>query len=106
MTAEIEHPAAPDQGLMALVMMLRFHGIGADPEQIRHRFASTAVGVAEMLRCAKELGLKARSTTSRWDRLGNSALPAIAALKGDRFLILGKLGDDKALVQWPGSPRP
>jgi len=91
---------------MALVMMLRFHGIGADPEQIRHRFASTAVGVAEMLRCAKELGLKARSTTSRWDRLGNSALPAIAALKGDRFLILGKLGEDKALVQWPGSPRP
>ena len=106
MTAEIEHPAAPDQGLMALVMMLRFHGIGADPEQIRHRFASTAVGVTEMLRCAKELGLKARTATSRWDRLGNSALPAIAALKGDRFLILGKIGEDKALVQWPGSPRP
>jgi len=106
MTAEIEHPAAPDQGLMALVMMLRFHGIGADPEQIRHRFASTAVGVAEMLRCAKELGLKARAASSRWDRLGNTALPVIAALKGGRFLILGKIGEDKALVQWPGSPRP
>jgi len=106
MTAEIEHPAAPDQGLMALVMMLRFHGIGADPEQIRHRFASTAVGAAEMLRCAKELGLKARAASSRWDRLGNTALPAIAALKGGRFLILGKIGEDKALVQWPGSPRP
>src|SRR5437764_1981179 len=105
MTAEIEHPAAPDQGLMALVMMLRFHGIGADPEQIRHRFASTAVGVAEMLRCAKELGLKARAASSRWDRLGNTALPVIAALKGGRFLILGKIGEDKALVQWPGSPR-
>src|SRR5437764_1935403 len=106
MTAEIEHPAAPDQGLMALVMMLRFHGIGADPEQIRHRFASTAVGAAEMLRCAKELGLKARAASSRWDRLGNTALPVIAALKGGRFLILGKIGEDKALVQWPGSPRP
>ena len=106
MTAEIEHPAAPDQGLMALVMMLRFHGIGADPEQIRHRFASTAVGVAEMLRCAKELGLKARAASSRWDRLGNTALPVIAGLKGGRFLILGKIGEDKALVQWPGSPRP
>ena len=106
MTAEIEHPAAPDQGLMALVMMLRFHGIGADPEQIRHRFASAAVGAAEMLRCAKELGLKARAASSRWDRLGNTALPVIAALKGGRFLILGKIGEDKALVQWPGSPRP
>ena len=106
MTAEIEHPAAPDQGLMALVMMLRFHGIGADPEQIRHRFASAAVGAAEMLRCAKELGLKARAASSRWDRLGNTALPVIAGLKGGRFLILGKIGEDKALVQWPGSPRP
>src|SRR5438067_4318313 len=106
MTAEIEHPAVPDQGLMALVMMLRFHGIGADPEQIRHRFASTAVGVAEMLRCAKELGLKARAASSRWDRLGNTALPAIAALKGGRFLILGKVGEDKIIVQSPTSPRP
>src|SRR5438045_1728878 len=33
-------------------------------------------------------------------------MPTIAALKGGRFLILGKVGDDKALVQWPGSPRP
>jgi subfamily B ATP-binding cassette protein HlyB/CyaB len=106
MMAEIENLNAPDQGLLALVMMLRFHGIGADSEQIRHRFASKAVGVAEMLRFAKELGLKARAASSRWDRLAKTPLPTIAALKGGRFLILGKVGDDKALVQWPGSPRP
>src|SRR5947208_457063 len=53
MTAENENEnaSAPDQGLLALVMMLRFHGVGADPEQIRHQFAAKAVGVAEMLRC-------------------------------------------------------
>src|SRR5438477_8283422 len=87
-------------------MMLRFHGIGADPEQIRHRFASSTIGLAEMLRCARELGLKARVAGMHWDRLQKTPLPAIAATKDGRFLILGKATNDKALVQWPGSSRP
>jgi subfamily B ATP-binding cassette protein HlyB/CyaB len=95
-----------DPGLTALVMLLRFHGLGTDPEQIRHRFGARAIGVAEMLSCAKELGLKARSRLTIWDRLVNTPLPAIAALRGGGFLLLGKVGDDKALVQSPLSPRP
>jgi subfamily B ATP-binding cassette protein HlyB/CyaB len=106
MTDQSDTQTASDQGLLALVILLRFHGIGADPEQIRHRFAAKAVGVSEMLRCAKELGLKARVATTRWDRLAKTPMPAIAALKGGRFLILGKAGEDKVLVQTPGSPRP
>ena len=94
-----------DPGLAALVMLLRFHGLGTDPEQIRHSFGARAIGVAEMLRCAKELGLKARSRLT-WDRLVNTPLPAIATLRGGGFLLLGKVGDDKALVQSPLSPRP
>jgi subfamily B ATP-binding cassette protein HlyB/CyaB len=108
MTDETENPGAGavDQGLAALVALLRFHGVGADPEQIRHRFGATAIGVPEMLRCAKELGVKARSVTTRWERLAKTPVPAIAGLKDGRFLILGKVGDDKALVQSPTSPRP
>ena len=87
----VDDPGAPDQGLTALVALLRFHGLGADPEQIRHRFGSKAVGVADMLRCAKELGLKARAVTTRWERLASTPLPAIAALRDGRFLILGKV---------------
>src|ERR1700693_6126850 len=80
MTDETENPGAgaPDLGLAALVALLRFHGVGADPEQIRHRFGATAIGVAEMLRCAKELGVKARSVTTRWERLAKTPLPCIA----------------------------
>jgi len=106
MDAESDNPNAADQGLAALVALLRFHGIGADPEQIRHRFGSKPIGVPEMLRCAKELGVKARAVTTRWERLANTPLPAIAGLKDGRFLILGKAADDKALVQSPVSPRP
>ena len=106
MTAENENSGAPDPGLATLVVLLRFHGVGADPGQIRHRFGANAIGVGEMLRCAKELGIKARAATTRWERLGKTPLPAIAALKDGGFLILGKVGDDKIIVQSPASPRP
>src|SRR5438067_13916750 len=88
-----------DQGLSALVALLRFHGVGADPEQIRHRFGTQAIGIPEMLRCAKEMGLKVRTVTTRWERLASNPLPAVAALRDGRFLIVGKIGDDKARVQ-------
>ncbi|UQR65127.1 type I secretion system permease/ATPase [Bradyrhizobium sp. C-145] len=97
---------SPDSGLGALVMLLRLHGIGADPEQIRHRFGGEAISVPEMLRCAKQLGLKARSRTTNWARLAGTPLPAIAALRDGGFLLLGKVGEGKALVQSPSSPRP
>ena len=96
----------PDAGLAALVMLLRFHDIGADPNQIRHQFGGVPIGVQEMLRCAKEFGLRARTRTVTWERLKATPLPAIAALRDGGFLLLGKAGDDKILVQAPGSPRP
>jgi subfamily B ATP-binding cassette protein HlyB/CyaB len=95
-----------DAGLLTLVTLLRFLGVGADPGQIRHRCGGAPVGIPEMLRVAKELGLKAHGRHSTWERLPNTPLPAIAALKDGGFLFLGKVGEDKALVQAPSSPRP
>ncbi len=106
MMADIETKQSVDPGLYVLVSMLRFHGIGADPEQIRHRFGGTAIGISEILRCAKELGLKARLRTTAWPRLATTPLPAIAALRDGTFMLLAKVGDDKIIVQSPGSPRP
>src|SRR5438132_7164187 len=101
-----EDAKAADQGLAALVSLLCLNGIGADPEQIRHRFGGATIGIPEMLRCAKEFGLKARLCKTTWARLGRTPLPAIAVLRGGGFLILGKVSDDKAMVQSPSSPRP
>ena len=97
---------AADPGLAVLVLLLRYHGIAADPEQICHRAGAVGIGIPEMLRSAKELGLKARSRQTNWDSLANTPLPAIAALRDGGFLFLAKVGDDKALVQSPLSPRP
>src|SRR6266540_4987382 len=95
-----------DPGLAALIMLLRFQGVGIDPEQIRHQFGGIPIGVSEMLRCARGFGLKARSMTTKWERLAGMPLPGIAALRDGSFLLLGKAGDDKIIVQAPLSPRP
>src|SRR6202047_899350 len=106
MAGEPGNPNSPDAGLFMLVTLLRFNGIGADAEQIRHRFGGAPIGIPEMLRAAKDFGLKARARASSWARLPNTPLPAIAALRDGGFLFLGKVGDDKALVQAFGAPRP
>ena len=59
-----------------------------------------------MLRCARDLGLKARAYRTDWSRLGSTPLPAIASLRDGGFLLLAKADGDKVLVQSPLAPRP
>src|SRR5579862_8419172 len=106
MTARSEMPGPIDPGLTALVMLLRFHGVGADPAQIRHQAGTATLGIPEMIRCAREFGLKARELKTDWVRLAKTPLPAIAVLKDGGFLLLGKVGDGKVVVQSTKTPRP
>jgi ATP-binding cassette, subfamily B, bacterial HlyB/CyaB len=108
-SVEVTRPVpanSDDSGLAALVLLLRIHGIGTDVEQIRHKCAAANIGVNEMLRCAKELGLKARASTTSWERLSKTPLPGIAVLRDGGFLILGKADESKVLIQRPSSPTP
>ena len=106
MAAHSEIPGPNDPGLIALVMLLRFHGVGADPAQIRHQCGTAAIGISDMIRCAREFGLKARERKTNWASLLTTPLPAIAALKDGGFLLIGKVGDDKVVAQSPKTPRP
>ena len=103
--SEAERPNV-DPGLRALVMLLRFHGVAADPAQIRHQLGMAPAGLAEMVRIAKQFELKARVRTTKWSRLAHTPMPAIAALRDGSFLILGKVAEDVAVVQGATSPRP
>ena len=96
---------ATDSGLAATVLLLRFHGIGADAEQIRHRFTGQ-IGVSEIVRCGREFGLKVRAHQSTWRRLCQTPLPAIAVLRNGQFLLLGKASENRVLAQDPLSSRP
>src|SRR5262245_4166099 len=95
-----------DPGLESLVTLLHLQGVAADREQIRHRLGTTKIGAPEMLRCAKDLGLKSKAHRTDWSRLANTPLPAIAVLRDGGFLVVAKAAEDKVLVQSPLTARP
>jgi subfamily B ATP-binding cassette protein HlyB/CyaB len=106
MVAQVRDTGTVDPGLYVLVMLLRFNGIGTDPDQIRHQFGGAPIGTTEMIRCARKLGLKARVLKTSWRRLISTPLPGIAVLRDGGFLLLGKATDDRLLVQSPHSSQP
>jgi subfamily B ATP-binding cassette protein HlyB/CyaB len=103
MSTDASGVTAVDPGLEALVLLLRFHGVAADREQIGHRLGTASVGVPEMLRCARDLGLKARVCRSNWRHLATTPLPAIAALRDGGFMLLAKVAEHEILVLPAGS---
>lgn len=105
---EVPTRQAPDTGLAYLVMLARFHGVAADPEQLRHRFGegSRPFGVTEILLAAKHLGLKAKTVKTDFSRLANTPLPALAIGRDGEFFILARSDNEKVLIHDPRSERP
>ena len=106
MSPTTDNPRSVDQGLIVLIALLKLHGIAVDEEQVRHHFGGVPISVAEMLRYAKQTGLKARVYKTNFSRLKMTPLPGIAVLRDGGFLLLAKAGDDKVLVQSPSAARP
>jgi subfamily B ATP-binding cassette protein HlyB/CyaB len=82
-------------------MLLHLKEVAADRGQLRHRLGTDKIGAPEMLRCARDLGLKARAWRTKWSRLARTPLPAIASLRDGGFMLLAKATEDKVLVQSP-----
>lgn len=97
-----------DTGLLSLVLVARYFGLPADAAQLKHRFAKPGELFAgpELLQAARHLGLKARHVASRFDRLINTPLPAIARHKDGHYFVLAKIDGDKVLIQDPLEARP
>ena len=106
MSTETDSPRPADPGLAALVTLLHLKGVAADAGQIKHRLGTDQIGTSEMLRCAKDLGLKARAYRTDWSRLARTPLPAIAVLRDGGFLVIAKAAEDKVLVQSSEALRP
>src|SRR5262245_45524670 len=90
-----------DTGLQCLALLLRFHQVPIDPAQIAHQFGGRAIGVAEMLRCSKDLKLRARAVSESWAGLMRLPLPAIVHRRDDTFVVAGKITADDILIQDP-----
>ena len=74
MSTAVDSARPADPGLEALVALLRLQDVAAEAEQIRHRLGTSKIGAPEILRCAKDLGLKARAFRTDWSRLAAHSL--------------------------------
>ena len=100
-----EYQAEADEGLACLVLLLGFHQIGADPQQLRHALGQAGkADRGDLVRLARRLGAKAKLAILPMSRLRDAPLPAIAKGRNGDFFILARVTDGEALVQWPGQP--
>ena len=94
-------------GLACLALMLRFHGIAVDGERLAHGSGGRQVGVPELVRGARDHGLKAQARTVAGKKLGGLVLPAIVRRRDGHFQILAKVVEGDVLVHdaLSGQPR-
>jgi subfamily B ATP-binding cassette protein HlyB/CyaB len=90
-----------DPGLIALVLIARFHGIAADPSQLRHGAAlrGARFSATDLLIAARSLELKARLVPIKLDRLQRTPLPALFLDCDGRHFIVVRAQDSQLLLQ-------
>ncbi len=102
--------ARVDSGLFCLTMLLRFHGIAAEPEALRHRSGSTIEDLSgtDLVLLARGMGMKARLIKSNVAKLGKTPLPAIAFRRDCTAVILARMNSEtgEMLLHDPVLARP
>lgn len=100
------HPKI-DTGLSCLVMIAKYHGIAADPAQIKHAFAigSEGMGETDMVRAARELGFKSKASSVPYEKLSKLFLPAIIETS-EGYAVLAKAEGEQLLILNPVENRP
>jgi len=90
-----------DHGLALLVLIARFHGIPAEPAQLRHVAALQGGKFKEddLVLAARSLGLRARAVPLQPDRLDRLSLPALVMDRDGRHFVIAAVKGDTALVQ-------
>ncbi|MFR9721106.1 type I secretion system permease/ATPase [Aeromonas diversa] len=89
-----------DLGLVGLILLAQFHGVAAEPEQLRHQFGDGVrpFSEAELLLAAKSLSLKARIVAQARDRLPLTPLPVLALREDGEHFIIARCEGDKVLI--------
>jgi len=96
-----------DAGLIALVLIARFHGIPADAADLRHQagVGTQRFSPSDLLIAARSLALKARLVSVRFDRVSQMPLPALFLDREGAHFIVSKAEGSQVLIQ-AGSTQP
>lgn len=92
--------------MAALITLLGFYEIPADPSQLAREFAPSGgtLTPTALVRAARSKGLKARAARTSIKRLGKLPLPAIIRDRTGAYVILAKAGQASVLVKEAGLP--
>ncbi|WBA81432.1 type I secretion system permease/ATPase [Endozoicomonas sp. GU-1] len=84
-----------------LAMLARFHGLPAQPENIRHQMGlgDHPPSDADVLRASRQLGLKGRAISITPEQLIRLPLPAMVRRKDGLFLIIIRISGDQVVTQ-------
>jgi len=97
-----------NSGLLSLVLLARFHGVAADPNQLMHEFAQSnqAFGMTEVMLAAKKLNLHVKKISTNVKRLDRTPLPAMMTTRNGKYFVLAKAENDQILIQDPSKETP
>lgn len=101
-------PPSADNGLECFAVLMGFFSKPVDVSQVRHDLGigSKPAQVQDVLRAAKAFDAKARVVRSVSSDLDKKPLPALAAMKDGRFVVLLQAGKEQVLVFDPALPQP
>ncbi|TAK77296.1 MAG: type I secretion system permease/ATPase, partial [Aquabacterium sp.] len=97
--------------LSALCLLARLHHVAADPQALAHQLGLPAAGsvdVGELLRAARQLGLKARYLSASTARLPLLPMPALACMEAPdgslHWVVLAQCDARRVLFQRGSTP--
>jgi subfamily B ATP-binding cassette protein HlyB/CyaB len=99
---ETEHTGQDNSGLIAYATVLALHRIAVDPAQLRHSLGhDRPIEADDLKRIAKrQEEVRAKSVRTRFEKLAQTPLPALANGPSGWFII-AKVSDDEVLIQPP-----
>lgn len=91
-----------DSGLACVAMALHLLEIQVDAKEMRRRIGVyDPLTTGDIIRAAKDFGARADKQKTTWKRLLKLQFPVIAAMQGNRFLLVVGAEKDKLLVRDP-----
>ena len=94
------HIVGSDTGLSCLVMLLAFHQIPADEQQLRHALGKVSPAEArDLVSLARKLGARAVLRQIKPEKIQSTPLPVIALDRNGDFFLIGAVRGDEILIQ-------
>ena len=95
-----------DPAAAALAFVLQLLGLPANADELLHQSGKASLDEADILRTSRRYPVKARIIASTLERLKTTPMPLLARLRDGGWLVVGRIGDDKVLVQDPNAATP